>query len=261
MRFPKTPTRISLKKLPGSGLLCLCLWFICTAAPLAAQTPALRRAHAAPAVARAKTVLKRARRARSSPPPAAPLRPGIPAAQEQEKPRHRKKDQDRDRDKHGERDRDQEEENEAEEEAASEARREWFMFQREYPFEKVPEGARRQAWEAARLSREALANTPANAILRHWRSVSPNGTNSYFPGNWGKTSGRVNALAVSPADSNLVLAGASTGGIWRSTDGGATWAPVSDDQADLAVGALAFAPSNPSVVYAAMGGVFVLLGV
>jgi hypothetical protein len=71
--------------------------------------------------------------------------------------------------------------------------------------------------------------------------------------NWGLTNGRLNTIAISPADPKLVLTGASTGGIWRSTDGGETFVPVSDDQVDLAVGSIAFAWSDPNVVYAGMG--------
>jgi photosystem II stability/assembly factor-like uncharacterized protein len=70
---------------------------------------------------------------------------------------------------------------------------------------------------------------------------------------WGQTSGRVNAVAVSPSNSQVVLVGSSTGGIWRSTNGGASFDAVSDDQVDLAVGSIAFAGSNPNVVYAGMG--------
>jgi photosystem II stability/assembly factor-like uncharacterized protein len=67
------------------------------------------------------------------------------------------------------------------------------------------------------------------------------------------TSGRVNSVAVSPVNSQLVLLGSSTGGIWRSADAGETFVPVSDDQADLEVGYLGFAKGNPSIVYAGMG--------
>jgi photosystem II stability/assembly factor-like uncharacterized protein len=70
-----------------------------------------------------------------------------------------------------------------------------------------------------------------------------------------RTSGRINSIAISPADPKIVLVGAATGGIWRSTDGGETFAPVSDNQVDLAVGYISFAPSNPNVVYAGMGDV------
>src|SRR5262249_3133973 len=69
----------------------------------------------------------------------------------------------------------------------------------------------------------------------------------------GFTSGRINAIAVSPTNSQIVLIGSATGGIWRSIDGGNAFNPVSDNQVDLAVGTIAFAPSNSNIVYAGMG--------
>jgi len=69
------------------------------------------------------------------------------------------------------------------------------------------------------------------------------------------------SLAVSPADPNLILAGSSSGGVWRSTNGGEQWTPVSDGHADLSIGAIAFAKSNPRIVYAAMGSDFLGTGV
>src|SRR5262249_41901939 len=78
-------------------------------------------------------------------------------------------------------------------------------------------------------------------------------TNSAFPNNWGLTSGRINAIAVSPANDQLVLVGSATGGIWRSLDGGTTFIPVTDNQVDLAIGSIAFSKSNPQIIYAGMG--------
>jgi hypothetical protein len=56
----------------------------------------------------------------------------------------------------------------------------------------------------------------------------------------------------------VLIAGAAGGGVWRTEDGGAHWYPLMDDPdlfADrtLTIGAVAFAPSNPSVIYAASG--------
>ncbi|HLG17571.1 MAG TPA: hypothetical protein VJH03_24215 [Blastocatellia bacterium] len=130
-------------------------------------------------------------------------------------------------------------------------RNEWFTFQRTYPLGFIPPGARRQAWEQRiGIEHETLATPSASGT---WTSVGPSPTTSAFMNTWGLTSGRVNAVAVSPADSQTVLAGSSTGGIWRSSNGGASFVPVSDDQVDLAVGSLAFSKSNPSIVYAGMG--------
>jgi photosystem II stability/assembly factor-like uncharacterized protein len=131
-----------------------------------------------------------------------------------------------------------------------EARSDWFLFQRAYPSDSIPPDARLQAWQSIpRLRAESI--TPQ--ATPGWRAIGPAPTRPFFPGNWGLTSGRINSIAVSPSSSRIVLAGSATGGIWRSSDGGATFAPVSDDQIDLAVGSIAFSKSNPSVVYAGMG--------
>ncbi len=68
----------------------------------------------------------------------------------------------------------------------------------------------------------------------------------------------VDAVAVNPADSDDVLAGAGTweGGIYRSRDGGVTWSEIVDGIA--LVHDFAFDPHNPGHVYAATDGYGVL---
>lgn len=65
-------------------------------------------------------------------------------------------------------------------------------------------------------------------------------------------SGRVAALAVDPSNSNHWLIGSAQGGIWETTNA-APFFPRTDSQASMAVGAIAFAPGNPSLVYAGTG--------
>jgi len=91
----------------------------------------------------------------------------------------------------------------------------------------------------------------------YWMSIGPKPSIPNVS-TWGHTSGRINTIAVKPDDANVVLVGASNGGIWRSSDAGATFSPVADDQVDLIVGSIAFAPANPSIVYAGMGDGFYL---
>jgi photosystem II stability/assembly factor-like uncharacterized protein len=75
-----------------------------------------------------------------------------------------------------------------------------------------------------------------------WRSIGP------FRG------GRATAVAGIPSQPQVYYFGATGGGIWKTTDGGFTWLPVSDGQiATGSVGALAVSESDPNIVYAGMG--------
>ncbi len=140
-----------------------------------------------------------------------------------------------------------------------ERREDWFLFQRSYPYSTPPANARRAAWAERRRGKgdaDDLWPFAAATSLATWRAIGPAPTNSAFISNWGQTSGRINSIAISPADPQLVLVGASTGGIWRSTDGGTNFTAVSDTQVDISVGAIAFSRSNPAIVYAGMGDLY-----
>jgi len=66
--------------------------------------------------------------------------------------------------------------------------------------------------------------------------------------------GRFTAIAPHPSVTGRVLAGAAGGGVWRTEDGGTTWTCLTDDYLpNLSVGAIAYAPSDPSIVYLGTG--------
>ena len=75
-----------------------------------------------------------------------------------------------------------------------------------------------------------------------WRQIGP------FRG------GRVLAVSGVTSQPQVYYFGATGGGVFKTTDGGATWIPVSDGQfANGDVGAIAVAESDPNVVYVGMG--------
>src|SRR5580698_3050171 len=75
-----------------------------------------------------------------------------------------------------------------------------------------------------------------------WRQIGP------FRG------GRVLAVAGVTSQPQVYYFGATGGGVWKTTDGGATWVPISDGQfANGDVGSIAVAESDPSTIYVGMG--------
>jgi photosystem II stability/assembly factor-like uncharacterized protein len=74
-----------------------------------------------------------------------------------------------------------------------------------------------------------------------WRMIGP------FRG------GRTRAAAGVPDQPNVFYVGQGDGGVWKSEDYGRTWTPVFEDQPSQSIGAIAVAPSDANIVYAASG--------
>ncbi len=95
----------------------------------------------------------------------------------------------------------------------------------------------------------------APATVGAWVNIGPAplsyAHNPADPANF--NSGRVAAIAVDPSDANHWLIGVGNGGVWESMDGGTSWLPIADSAPTLAVGSIAFAPSDPSIVYVGTG--------
>jgi photosystem II stability/assembly factor-like uncharacterized protein len=66
-------------------------------------------------------------------------------------------------------------------------------------------------------------------------------------------SGRIAGIAADPSTANTLYVAPAGGGVWKTTDGGGTWNPLTDPQSTLSMGAIAVAPSNPLVIYAGTG--------
>lgn len=67
--------------------------------------------------------------------------------------------------------------------------------------------------------------------------------------------GRVLAVSGVVGDPHTYYFGATGGGVWKSTDGGLSWHPMTDKVKGMSpsIGAIAVAPSDPNVIYAATG--------
>jgi photosystem II stability/assembly factor-like uncharacterized protein len=73
----------------------------------------------------------------------------------------------------------------------------------------------------------------------------------------GPVGNRVIAVVGVPGNRNICYAGAASGGIFKSEDGGINWKPIFDKQPVSSVGSLAIAPSDPNVIWAGTGETFI----
>jgi photosystem II stability/assembly factor-like uncharacterized protein len=73
----------------------------------------------------------------------------------------------------------------------------------------------------------------------------------------GPVGNRVSAVTGVPGDANVFYAGAASGGIFKSIDGGVNWQPIFDKQPVSSIGSLAVAPADHNVVWAGTGEAFI----
>ena len=90
------------------------------------------------------------------------------------------------------------------------------------------------------------AMRPSADVYRqlHWRFIGPEGN-------------RFSAVAGVPGDPNVYYAGAASGGIYKTADGGVHWQAIFDEQPVQSIGALAVAKSDPNIVWAGTGEAFI----
>jgi len=87
------------------------------------------------------------------------------------------------------------------------------------------------------------ANAPAGGTLSSWTPLGPN-----------NQGGRTRKLLIHPSSPNIMYAAAVGGGVWKTTDGGANWVPLTDLAIpNIAVVSLAFDPNNFNKIYAGTG--------
>ncbi len=94
----------------------------------------------------------------------------------------------------------------------------------------------------------AIVATVDSYGAQQWYELGPAPT-----GNEDMYVGRVSALACSLTDPSLYYAAGADGGVWRTTDGGVSWTPLTDHMPTTSIGALAIDPTDENVIYVGTG--------
>ncbi len=107
-----------------------------------------------------------------------------------------------------------------------------------------------------RMPLHSLALAPAAGPLARGRSLAGGimtklpAWESLGPGNVG---GRLRGFVIHPSDPDIMYVSGVSGGVWKTTDGGRTWATATDQLANITVNSLAMDPANPDKLYGGTG--------
>ncbi|ESU29887.1 glycosyl hydrolase [Flavobacterium limnosediminis JC2902] len=106
-------------------------------------------------------------------------------------------------------------------------------------------------WQALSQKKNSSASTNRSLPVSNWTPVGP--FSHINTGSWSSGQGRVNFVYVDPTNSNTLYVGTPAGGIWKSTNNGSAWAPLSDQLPQIGVSGIAVDHTNPNVIYIATG--------
>jgi len=128
-----------------------------------------------------------------------------------------------------------------------------------YLLKRAPDGRNLPA-ERYLAAREAARRMPRYSSARRSfvsglrpRDVITQPVTDWVPLGPGNIGGRTRALVIHPSTPATMYAGTSGGGVWKTTDGGKSWNPLSDLLPSIAVDAIAMDPVNLDTLYAGTG--------
>lgn len=102
-----------------------------------------------------------------------------------------------------------------------------------------------------------LTILPATVRAQTWQEAGPqnllNSEENAANSGWSEAVGAVQVILPQPGNANVLYAGSVNGGVWKSSDGGASWTVLTDNQASLSIGALAMNGSDSNWLVAGIG--------
>jgi photosystem II stability/assembly factor-like uncharacterized protein len=108
-----------------------------------------------------------------------------------------------------------------------------------------------EVWDAKNSKKSQRRSTAVRIDESNWESMGPT---DFLNRNTNNANlGRVNTIIVNPSNSNVIYVGSPAGGIWKSTDAGATYIPLTDHLPQIGVSGIAIDTNNTDILYIATG--------
>lgn len=121
------------------------------------------------------------------------------------------------------------------EEGKNEIPNDYLFLQRAFPYQTLPSEAYYAAVQWAK-SQVVQRDGPV------WEFAGPS-----------NVGGRITGIAMHASDQQTIYAASATGGLWKSSDAGVSWLPITDGLPSLSIGDIAIDPSDKNVLYCGTG--------
>ncbi|MBA3901519.1 MAG: glycosyl hydrolase, partial [Bacteroidetes bacterium] len=102
-------------------------------------------------------------------------------------------------------------------------------------------------WEETENFLEQHSAERSASAVANWTELGPK-TWSATSG-WNPGIGRIRKIAVNPANQSVIYIASDGGGVWKTTNGGSTWAVLTDDWPVLETYSVAMDPTNSNIIY------------
>ncbi|GMV25432.1 MAG: hypothetical protein AMXMBFR58_14630 [Phycisphaerae bacterium] len=86
-----------------------------------------------------------------------------------------------------------------------------------------------------------------------WSPIGPRPIGSEYWSGEANASGRVISIAPHPTDANTCYISAASGGVWKTTNGGTNWTPLTDELPTTNGGAISIDPADANTIYYGTG--------
>ncbi|WP_114777544.1 VPS10 domain-containing protein [Botryobacter ruber] len=124
---------------------------------------------------------------------------------------------------------------------------EWYWQQRVSPGGTFPDPALLyNEWQQFQRAEERLALR--RTTVANWAPLGPANSEGGYGG-----IGRINCIAFHPTDTSTFWIGTAGGGLWKTSNGGASWTTSTDDLPVLGVTSIVIDHTNPNIIYIATG--------